>query len=944
MPGTRRRPIVRGLCLASVTAAAFLLAAMVLAFASSSAGQVRAAQDQPSAPIPPPQGYPKFTQSKMSVSPGLVSTGGQVLKYRIEIINTGAYAAQGVMLINPLPADAAYNGDAQSDTSPQPVVAGNQLTWSGNIGFDSRTVISYSVTAHASYSGFISNTAVIDHPSIPAPVSVSAQAVVTDDPIFTISKSALPKKPGPGKTLVYAVQVTNIGQPAVNLPVVVTDVVPVNTTFREASQGGLFTPNGVTWQQPLTLSTGANQVFTFSVDIASVPSGTLITNQTYMIESAVTGISAGDPHTVKVVDPELFISKVTWPDPPGSNRELTYTLTILNRGSLATDLEVTDSLPAGVSYVRGGDDYQAGVVSWNLPELDTGEVAEVSYVVYVGDVAQVMVHNSLYSVCSLEGVCAVGDPLDSLVQGPQFEAEIWLDPVAKKPGGGTGPVTPTIVIRNLGPGSALEADAQLIFQRISVSFNDLTQDPPVGQFFVGPGCGEKCVSYRWVGDLAVGDVITLTTTEGQSTIGGEEGTHYTATLVMTDQLGAYTTEPYTATAYGRITHYANLIPSKSAPEVIGAGQVMTYALQVYNSGLSTDVPPYPVLTDTVPASTTLVSVSDGGSYAGTAPGTVISWTLSAMSPGDRVFRSFAVQVGSDLVSGTQIYNNQYGTKWYEIDVSGFFSNTGEPVTTTVMEVGLINSFKTVEPKLAYPGEGTVLTYTVHIVNSSPSPLSGVQVYDVFPWEHSTYQRDAVASAGVLSSDIVSLDWTGSVAANSHELITFTVLVDPYFEGMLTNTVTIDHHSLLEPVQKTAVAYITDQPVLRISKTASPDPVAMGAELTYKIRVENLGQQATIIVLTDTLPANTAYVPGSATAGGQLQSDTLRWTTAVLAPGEARTFLFRTTVLGGMYVVNDHYRVSCAEGISAVGEPVVTRVDMDYLFMPAIYRSPLPPSY
>jgi uncharacterized repeat protein (TIGR01451 family) len=226
---------------------------------------------------------------------------------------------------------------------------------------------------------------------------------------------------------------------------------------------------------------------------------------------------------------------------------------------------------------------------------------------------------------------------------------------------------------------------------------------------------------------------------------------------------------------------------------------------------------------------------------------------------------------------------------------------------------------------------------VHVVNSSPSSLSGVHVYDVFPWEHSTYLRDAVASSGSLLSDIVSLDWTGSVAAYSEELITFTVLVDPYFEGLLTNTVTIDHPSLREPVQKTAVAYITDQPVLSISKTASPDPVTMGEALTYKIQVENLGQQATVVVVTDTLPANTSYVPGSATAGGQLQGDNLRWTAAVLAPGEVRTFSFRVTVLGGMYVVNERYRVTCSEGASAVGEPVVTEVDMDYLFMPTIYR-------
>jgi uncharacterized repeat protein (TIGR01451 family) len=378
MQGIRRAVIVRCLWLVSVSILAFMFAGAVLMLASSSAGWVNAASEEPVAPIPPPDGYPKFNQSVMMVSPGLVNTGGQDLTFRIEIINTGAYAAHGVQLINPLPAGVSYNYDAQSDTSPQPVFSGNQLTWSGNVGFDKRAVISYSVMVDAGFSGIISNSALINHPLIPAPVSVTAEAVVTNDPIFTISKTASPEKPGPGKTLEYSLQVTNIGQPAVGIPVTVTDVIPLNTTFHDAGQDGQLTPGGVVWQQPLTLNTGATQVFTFSVDIAAVPPGTIITNQTYQVDSTVTSVTAGDPYTITVVAPEFFISKITWPDPPGSNRELTYTLTVLNRGSLATDIEVTDRLPGGVSYVRGGDDFQAGVVSWNLPELDTGEVAEFS--------------------------------------------------------------------------------------------------------------------------------------------------------------------------------------------------------------------------------------------------------------------------------------------------------------------------------------------------------------------------------------------------------------------------------------------------------------------------------------------------------------------------------------------------------------------------------------
>jgi hypothetical protein len=48
-----------------------------------------------------------------------------------------------------------------------------------------------------------------------------------------------------------------------------------------------------------------------------------------------------------VLDPILFLYKETDPFPPGSNRQMVYTLTVFNKGSLATGLVVSDTIPAG---------------------------------------------------------------------------------------------------------------------------------------------------------------------------------------------------------------------------------------------------------------------------------------------------------------------------------------------------------------------------------------------------------------------------------------------------------------------------------------------------------------------------------------------------------------------------------------------------------------------
>jgi uncharacterized repeat protein (TIGR01451 family) len=278
-----------------------------------------------------------------------------------------------------------------------------------------------------------------------------------------------------------------------------------------------------------------------------------------------------------------------------------------------------------------------------------------------------------------------------------------------------------------------------------------------------------------------------------------------------------------------------------------------------------------------------------------------------------------VLVDNDLISGTQIINSDYGASGYGNILTGTVT-TGPPVTTTVKEIGLSDSYKMVTPTVALPGPGNVLTYYVHVVNSSPVSLTNVTVYDLLPWASSTYQRDAVASAGDVISDIVSIRWTGDVDAFSSEVITCSVLVDADFQGTITNTAIISHPNLLNPVEVNTLAYITEKPVLKISKTASPDPVEKGAPLLYTIRVVNLGQQATNLTITDTVPSDTEYL-----GGGNLLGDQVRWNVPVLKSGDSRTLTFQVTVGSGREVVNDKYGVTCAEGLSATGVPVTTRI-------------------
>jgi uncharacterized repeat protein (TIGR01451 family) len=92
--------------------------------------------------------------------------------------------------------------------------------------------------------------------------------------------------------------------------------------------------------------------------------------------------------------PDLAIRKVA-PSVVKAGERITYTLTVSNSGALpATNLTITDVVPAGATYVSGGV-LQNGIVHWGVSQLDGyGAAIQVEYVV----TAAQTITNSLISV------------------------------------------------------------------------------------------------------------------------------------------------------------------------------------------------------------------------------------------------------------------------------------------------------------------------------------------------------------------------------------------------------------------------------------------------------------------------------------------------------------------------------------------------------------------
>ena len=99
------------------------------------------AQNVNAALIDPPEGYPKFILSTMSVNPTLANTGGETLDYIIKIRNTGAYIGINTILSDTIPQGTTYNNDANSSGGGKFTFANGVLEWVGDVGFDSTVSI-----------------------------------------------------------------------------------------------------------------------------------------------------------------------------------------------------------------------------------------------------------------------------------------------------------------------------------------------------------------------------------------------------------------------------------------------------------------------------------------------------------------------------------------------------------------------------------------------------------------------------------------------------------------------------------------------------------------------------------------------------------------------------------------------------------------------------------
>ncbi len=317
-----------------------------------------------------------------------------------------------------------------------------------------------------------------------------------------------------------------------------------------------------------------------------------------------------------------------------------------------------------------------------------------------------------------------------------------------------------------------------------------------------------------------------------------------------------------------------LIHKKAEPTVVLPGDTITYTV-VYTN-VSTDenqtgvyvrasIPDYTNLLTITESADNLVEYSwDNGATWNTTrpitPVTHIRWLAAKVPTDTQVTLGFTVQVATTLPPNTTIESTAYITSENTAKyLSAWIPSNQVQVTTVDLWVE-----KSVSRQTARIGDP--ISYTISYGNRGSADVS-VQLLDVIP-EDTNYIANSIWGTGASTDEIPDLLWNvGTFAASSGpQEIGYAVTPD---SDLLPNT-TITNVAVLSstyglktsnPVTVTIVHCAN----LTVTKSSDPSVVRTGDMLTYTIIVSNTGPGYAVgVLVSDTLPANTQFVPGSIT--------------------------------------------------------------------------------
>ncbi|MBT8404547.1 MAG: DUF11 domain-containing protein, partial [Gemmatimonadetes bacterium] len=631
---------------------------------------------------------------------------GTRVAYGLEVRNEGPSAAETVVFTDTLPENAAL-----VDVPSGATLTGRVLRWDlGMLQNGDQRSFTVEMDVPSNGLGLLRNVAAAVSPT-PDP-AVASRVARTSTRVLRVNDLDV-RKAGPdsafaGRTATYDIVVVNRG-PSDAVSVVVSDSLPNSVTFVPGTDGAAESGGVVTWPVVPSLVAGDSVVLQATVLLPSDRTGALI-NTAWVATATRDPDTANDTAiaaTPVVVYADLAaVARAPAQDTAGT--PMTVQAGVRNLGPAdAAAVVVSDTLPAGLTFVSatGGGTEAGGVVTWPaIPVLTPGDSAIYDVVVDVGTgVGTALTHRvGVTSTTPDPGPTANTDTATTTV------IQLADLNVAK-----TGPAADTagtvasyaVVVRNDGPS---EASTIVVVDSL----------PPGSASVVASDGGVVAagvVTWPTVPTIAVGDSIIRTV---QLVLDPAA----TGTAVNVARAGSTTTDPDTldnrAAVTTSLSSSADLAIAKSGPASAVAGDTLVYTLTISNAGPSTATAV--VVTDTLPAGTSFVRASTGGS----ASGRVVTWTGGTLAPAATAQVTVTARV---LPARTADITN----------VATVASAVADPVaadnratTTSTVQVAADLTVTKTGPASVTAGSGA--SWTVQVTNNGPSTARNVVLTDTLP--------------------------------------------------------------------------------------------------------------------------------------------------------------------------------------------------------------------
>lgn len=814
-------------------------------------------------------------------------TAGTDATYTLDVTNHGPSDSVGPIVVT----DALPDGTtfvSASGTGWDCADAGQVLTCTHADGLangEAAGQITVTVQVAADATGKLTNSATVSGPetdpkpsnntdSVTDPVNTSADLAIIKNHVGTFTS---------GDEGTYEFTVTNNGPSAAAKTVEVTDQLAAELTFvSDNSDDWSCTVDGdnlLTCKYSGSLAVGTSSTFKITVAIDAAVTDDVTNSATVSSPTADPnlGNNTDDDTTGVDVSADLGIKKTHIGDAT-AGKNIDFTLAVTNHGKsdLPGPITVTDTLPAGLSYVSASganwDCSADGKVITCTRSNGLAAGASAPDITVRAHVAADAGPAVLTNVASVAGIAPDPNPsnnTDSDKVNVVDEANVSITKTADPTSVSAGSVvTWTLTIANDGP-----SDAD------NVQVSDAL---PAGLSYVGIDadsqvtCADANPIDCQVSSMPAGASYQITV-RAKVGSGVPDGTKITNEASVSTSTPGDEVDDNTDSATITVHTSADLSLTKThtGDSVVAGGQV-SFQLAVHNAGPS-DAAADVIVTDTLPVGMTYVS-SAGSAWTCTAApadasGQQVTCLLadgaSVPAGTDAPPLSLTTQVDSavnpdDLADGKLTNHAAVTSPTDDPHPANNDDSDAVPVTTSA-------DLSIVKTHTGSARVGDPLEFTLEVANAGPSVARSVKVTDTLPRGLAFVSASGTGWTCDNDGQVVTctLDATLSTGASAAP-ITVTATVLPAAYPGVTNTAKVgadtddptpDNNTSADPV--TVPAKVD----LAITKTHRPATLQVGGQATYTLAVDNLGEtdDPGPITVADPLPAGLTFV--SATGNG-----------------------------------------------------------------------------